>query len=186
MADLTFSQSERRSFLIPGLIAVLVLGGIFAAIFWFSPHRVAGLTVTHVAILPNHTVFKSNTILVHTQDEAQDDLYVVANVRIEDQLRLPIFINDITATLITPQGDFTSSAIQPKDLPNLYVAFPKLKPLASDPLLRETAIQPGQHAEGMVLLHFPVPQSVWDLRTSATITVDLYNRGPQTVTIPKP
>ena len=186
MADLNFSQLERRSFLVPGLIAVAILGGIFAMIFWFNPRRVADLAVTHTAILPTHTVFKTGSILVGAHDPAQDDLYVLATVRIDDKLRLPLFIEDITSTLTTDQGEATTSAVQKDDLPNLYVTFPALKPLATAPLLRETKIEPGGHAEGMVLLHFPVTQAVWDQRKSATITIALYHQGPQTVTIPKP
>jgi hypothetical protein len=186
MADLNFSQPERRSFLVPGVIAAVVLGGIFAVLFWINPHRVADLSVTHTAILPTHTVFKSGSTLVGAHDPAQDDLYVLATVRIDDKLRLPLFIEDITATLTTDQGDLTTSAIEKNDLDNLYITFPALKPLASPPLLRESDIQPGEHAEGMVLLHFPITQSIWDQRKSATITIALYHQGPQTVTIPKP
>jgi hypothetical protein len=74
MADLNFSQPERRSFLVPGLIAVAVLGGIFAAIFWLNPHHVADLAVTHTSILPTHTVFKSGSTLVGAHDPVEDDL----------------------------------------------------------------------------------------------------------------
>jgi hypothetical protein len=185
MAELTFSQSERRSFLVPILIALAVLAIAGAGIYLYMPHRVADLAVTHTAILPTHTVFKSETMLVGAQQQAEDDLYVLATVRIDDRLRLPLFIKDITATLTTPQGEATASAVQKNDLPNLYVTFPALKPLASAPLLRETAIQPGGHAEGMVLLHFPTTQAVWDQRKSATVTIDFYHQGPLSVTIPK-
>ena len=186
MADLNFSQPERRSFLVPGLIAAAVLGGIFAAIFWLNPHHVADLAVTHTAIVPTHTVFKSGSTLVGAHDPGEDDLYVLATVRIDDKLRLPLFIEDITATLSTDEGEATTSAVEKNDLPNLYITFPALKPLATEPLLRETKIEPGGHAEGMVLLHFPVTQTVWDQRKSAVITISLYHQLPQTVTIPKP
>jgi hypothetical protein len=186
MADLNFSQAERRNFLVPGLIAFVILSGIFALVFWFNPHRVADLTVTHTAILPTHTVFKSGSNIVGAKDPAEDDLYVLATVRIDDKLRLPLFIEDITGTLTTDDGDLTTSAVEKTDLANLYVTFPGLKPLASTPLLREIKVEPGGYAEGMVLLHFPVTQAVWDQRKSATITIALYHQGPQTVTIPKP
>jgi hypothetical protein len=185
MAELTFAQSERRSFLVPALIALAVLVVAFALLFYFTPHRIADLSVTHVAVLPTHTVFHSSTIVVGS-DSVEDNFYVLATVRIEDKLKLPLFINDITGTLTGPDGSqATSSAIHKTDLDNLYTTFPALKPLAGAPLLRETAIQPGQSAEGMVLLQFPVTQDIWDKRQSATITIDLYHQGPLTVVIPK-
>ena len=185
MADPTFSQPEPRTFLVPVLIATAILGVVFALILWLTPHRIADLAVTHTAVLPTRTVFTSGTMVVGNQDQAEEDLYVLATVRIDDRLRLPLFIKDITATLTTPEGETTASAVQKNDLPNLYLTFPALKPLASAPLLRETAIQPGQHAEGMVLLHFPIAQAQWDQRQSAVITIDFYHQGELTVPIPK-
>ena len=44
-------------------------------------------------------------------------------------------------------------------------------------------ISPGQSAQGMVLLHFPVTQVVWDHRRSAVLNVDLYHQGQQQVLI---
>ena len=185
MADLNFSQPERRSFLVPALIALAVLGVIFIINFIVVPHRVADLAVTHIAVLPEHTVFKSDTMLVGAQDQAQDDLYVVATIRIDDKLKMPLFIKDITGTLTSGEGEETTTAVQKRDLDNLYVTFPALKPLVGVPLLPETDIQPGQHAEGMVLLHFSATQAAWDQRKSAVVTLDLYHQDPLTVTIPK-
>ena len=186
MADFAFSQPERRSFLVPGIIAVAVLGAVFVLVFTLNPHRIADLTVTHTAILPTHTVFASGSMVVGRPDQAQDDLYVLTTVHIKDDLRLPLFIKDITGTLSTADGDETTSAVQKRDLDSLYVSFPALKPMASAPLLRETQIAPGQSAEGMVLLHFTQPQTAWDQRKAATVTIDFYHQGPLTVTIPKP
>jgi hypothetical protein len=185
MADLSFSQSERRSFLVPGLIAFGVIGAIFVGLAVFTPHRIAVITVPHIAVLPTHTSFKSSSIVV-ANDPAEDDLYVLATVRVEDQLKIPIFIKDMTATLTTAEGEAdTENAVEKGDLNSLYITFPRLVPLASAPLLRETTIEPGKSAEGMVLLHFPVSKEVWDNRKSATITIDLYHQGKLTVDIPK-
>jgi hypothetical protein len=171
MADFAFSQPERRSFVVPALIAAAVLAGVFALVISLTPHRIADITVTHVAILPTHTVFKAETNLVGAGPSAQDELYVLATVRVEDKLNLPLFIKDITGTLTTADGEETSSAVEKKDLDNMYVTFPKLVPLSSAPLVRETAIQPGGHAEGMVLLHFETDQATWDQRKAATVTI---------------
>jgi hypothetical protein len=187
MADFTFSQPERRSFLRPALIAAAVLGGVFALVFLLNPHRIADLAVTHTAVLATHTVFNGGSMVVGSQSQAEDDLYVLATVRIDDRLKLPLFIKDITGTLTLPDDSVaTASAVEKNDLANLYVTFPKLQPLASSPLLRESAIAPGQHAEGMVLLHYPTTQAVWEQRKSATVTIDFYHQGELTVTIPKP
>jgi hypothetical protein len=184
MAELTFAQPERRNYLVPGLI-VLVLAAIAAALIYrFTPHRIAGIAITHVAVVPIRTVMKTGSELVGAQESSQDDLYVLATVRVDDRLHLPLFLKDITGTLTTPQGESDSSAVEKNDLDNLYTTFPQLKTLAGPPLYRDTAIQPNSQVEGMVILHFPVDQATWDKRTATTLTLNFYYQGPITVPIP--
>jgi hypothetical protein len=185
MAELSFSQSQQRSFLIPGLVALAIIGGGFGLLAWLTPHRAADIAVTHVAAKQFHTVIKSGSIVVG-EEQAEDDLYVLATVRIKDDLKLPLALSDFTGSLAGPDGTLTdASAIQKNDIDGLYVTFPALKPLASAPLLRETEIAPGQTAEGMVLLHFPAAQATWDQRKAATVTIAFYHQDPITVDIPK-
>ncbi len=112
-------------------------------------------------------------------EHAQDDLYVLATLRIEDRLNLPLFLKDFTATLVTADGEeFNTSATEKQDIPALFITFPAIEKLASAPLLRETLISPGQSAEGMVLLHFPVTQATWNSRKSATLQRRSLPPGP--------
>jgi hypothetical protein len=183
VSDLKFAQPVRRNLLVPVLLAFLILGIVLALVLRFTPHRTADLTITRTVIFPTHTVFKSETIVVANQ-HAEDDLYVLTTLRIDDRLHLPLFLKDFTATLTTAEGEeMTTSAIEKQDLDNVYTSFPDLKPLATEPLLRETMISPGQSAEGMILLHFPVTKDVWDHRRTAVLNVDLYHQGVQEVLI---
>jgi hypothetical protein len=173
--------------LLPALIAIVVLAIVIGIVYSFIPHRVADLTLTHVAVLPTHTVFKSDSKVVGQQAPFEDDLYILATVRIDNRLRVPLTLDDITGAITAPDGaETTTSAIQKNDLPNLYVVFTALVPLASAPLLRESIIQPAGRAEGMVLLHYPIAQAEWDQRKSASITLDFYHQDPITVPLPKP
>lgn len=175
----TFAQPARRNLLAPVLIAFTVMGIIIALFIRLTPHRTAELTITRTAVYPAHTVFKGESILVG-RDTVQDNLYVLTTLRIQDDLRLPLFVKDLTGTLTTAEGQqITTSAVEEHDLPNVYTSFPEVKALASAPLLREILINPGDTAQGMVLLHFPVTQSVWDHRRTAVVTVDFYHQGQQ-------
>jgi hypothetical protein len=189
MSELSFSQpqSERRSFLAPAIIVVVIVAIVFALIWFLTPHRIADVTITQTAVVPEHTVFANDSKVVGSQAPAQDDLYVFATVRIENKLKLPITINDISGTLTAPDDTVTpASAIGKNDRESLYLSFPALKPLgAGAPLNPETEIPPGGQAEGMVLLHFPVAEADWKNRKSAAITIDTYHQGPLTVEIPK-
>jgi hypothetical protein len=183
VSELKFAQPARRNLLVPVLLAFLILGIVLALLLEFTPHKTADLTVAHTAVYPVRTIFKSDSIVVGSQ-HTEDDLYVFTTLRIDDRLHLPLFIKDFTATLTTAEGEeITTSAIEQRDLENVYTSFPDLKPLATEPLLRDTMISPGQFAQGMVLLHFPVTKEVWDHRRSAVLNVDLYHQGEQPVLI---
>jgi hypothetical protein len=180
-----FTQPARRNLLAPVLVAFVILGIAIALVVRYTPHTIADLTILRTAVCPTHTLYKSDTMIVG-RDQAQDDLYVLTTLRVEDRLNLPIFLKDFTATLLTADGEqLTTSAVEKQDLESLYTTFPALKPLASTPLLRETLINPGHSAEGMVLLHFPVTQEVWNRRRSAVLHIDLYHQGPISITIPQ-
>lgn len=183
MSHPTFRQSARHNLLVPVFIAFLVLGLAIALFIHLTPRKTADLTVVHTTILPTHTVFPSDSKLIG-HEQAQDDLYVLTTLRVDDPLNLPLFLKDFTATLTTGEGQvFNTSAVEEHELANVYTAFPDLKPLSSAPLLRETMINPGHSAQGMVLLHFPVSKDVWDHRRIATLNVDLYHQGVQSIRI---
>jgi hypothetical protein len=183
VSDLKFAQPARRNLLVPVLLAFLILGIVLALVLKFTPHKTADLSITRTTIYPTHTVFKSDSIVVANQ-HTEDTLYVLTTLRIDDRLHLPLFLKDFTATLTTAEGEeITTSAIEKQDLDNVYTSFPELRPLASEPLLRDTMISPGQSAEGMILLHFPVTKEVWDHRRSAVLNVDLYHQGEQEILI---
>jgi hypothetical protein len=182
--DLKFAQPARHNLLAPVLIAFLLLGILMALVIRHTPAQTIDLTITHTAIYPTHTVFKAESRVVGS-DKVEDNLYVLANLRVDDPLRLPLFLKDFTATVTTADDQkITTSAAEEKELPNIYTSFPGIKPLASSPLRRETLIAPGSSAEGMVLLQFPITKATWDSRKSAILNVDLYHGGDFPITIP--
>src|SRR5438309_2306766 len=138
VADLKFAQPARRNLLAPVLLAFLILGIVLALLLRFTPHRTADLSIVRTTIYPTHTVFKSDSIVVANQSAADDTLYVLTTLHIDDRLHLPLFLKDFTATLTTAEGEeVTTSAVEGPDLENVYTSFPGLRPLASQPLLRD-------------------------------------------------
>lgn len=186
MAELTFSQAERRKLGLPIAIVAVMAAVAFALIYRLTPHHAAELSVTKVTVLPEHTVFLGDSIKVGARDQAQDDFYVVAQVRIHDTMKLPIFINGLTGKVTTFEGATAeANGVEAKDAETLYSEFPKLRQITGKLLTRETEIPPGGTVEGAVLLDFPITQTSWDARRDASITVDTYHQGALTVAIPK-
>ncbi len=184
MTELKFAQPARRNLLAPVLIAFLLLGIAIALVIRSTPARAVNLTLSQTALYPTHTVFKSDSIVVGS-DMAEDNLYVLTTLRVDDPLHLPLILKDFTATItMADDTQITTSAAQEKDLPNIYTSFPALESLASRPLLRETLIAPGASAEGMLLLQFPITEEAWSHRKSAVLNVDLYHQGNFPISIP--
>jgi len=187
MSDLSFSQTERRSILGPLLLVAAIAAGAAGYFYWFTPHHEAEVTVTHVATLPIHTSYATGSKVVGHTVETDDDLYVLATVRITDQMSLPMFLKDITGTWTTADGtDVTTSAIEKDDLASVYQTLPSLRAISGPPLLREIRIEPHGTAEGMVMLHYNATEADWKQRKGASVTLEFYHQRPITVPLPQP
>jgi hypothetical protein len=188
----TFAQPDRRNFALPLLLALGVLAIAAGLLAYFFPYKKPQLTITHSAVYLGHTVFErqnfeNGTNVVGQGPSTEDDLYVLETVHIENPLKVPLTLNDFTATLTATDGSqMKIGAIEKPELPTVFTAFPALKPLVETPLLRETTIAPGQSADGVIVLPFPVAKSTWDQRQSAILTIEFYRESPVNLTIPKP
>lgn len=184
MPDLTFSQPERRSFLVPVLLALAAIALAIGVAIHFFPATTVNVSHIHTDVLPTETVFKGSTIIGRT--EINRMLLVAATIKVDNQLRVPIYLDDFHITLTDPSGaQMTVSADTPKDLPDLETNYPAIKPLITTPLVRNTEIDPAKSAQGVLLFPLTIPKDVWDTRKSAVIKVDLYHQPAIYVTIPK-
>ena len=190
MAELKFAQSARPNYTAPLLVAVVVLGVAAGLIYRKMEQKTVTVTVTQTIAHPIKIVYKaapqSSSFKVLKVQEGEDDLYVVPTVHIENHLDIPMYVKDFTIALNKEDGELRTLAIEKNDLDAVYSSFPEIKPLMAKPLLRETEIAPGETAEGTLLAQFAIPQSTWDQRKSATVTIDFYHAPSITVLIPKP
>lgn len=184
MSDLTFSQPERRSLLVPILSAVVAIAIAVAVAVLFFPATTVNIAHVHTDVLPTETVFKGSTII--GLSETNHVLFVASTIRVDNQLRVPIYLDDFHITLTDPSGaEMTVSADTPKDLPDVETNYPGIKPLMTTPLIRNTVIDQGKTAQGTILFALTVPKDVWDTRKSAIIKVDLYHQPAIYIPIPK-
>jgi hypothetical protein len=176
------------------LIAAGVMIVIGVAVFLLNPRKTAELSVQKVALFAPHTVMNATEgggQVVGTAPSSEDDLYVVATLKIEDKLRLPIFVDSYTATLVTSSGTSLDATIVAGPLlPKVGETFPQLLPLvnppAATPIKFDDAIQPGETKVGSVVLLFPqASEQVWREKKSATLTLTLsHDAAPLTVALP--
>lgn len=185
MSEPTFAQPERRSYLVPILVALVALALACVIAVHFFPATTVNIDHIQTDIVDTHTVFASHSIVLAAK-ESEDVLYVVETLKVDNQLRMHIFLDDFQLTLTNPDGkQLTVKATQKNDLPTLRSSFPKLAPLLVTPLLRETSIEPARAAQGAVVFALPIPKAMWDARKSAVIQVDVYHQPSLYLTVPK-
>ena len=192
MADITFaSGTKQRSMLLPLVLALLVLALLAA---WFARiylrPSVTG-SVSRVTLYPVHVDYKrAATGIVGAPDQSEDELYVAADITLDDHAEVPLFLSGFEGSFTMDDGTvMEANVISNANLPRLMLMFPKLKTAVdttgSTPLLAESTVPKGTAAHGYVVLSYNVPQSVWDRRKSADVTVKFYHQDPLTMRLQK-
>jgi hypothetical protein len=176
------------------LIAAAVMVMIGVAVYLFNPRKTGELSVQKVDLFAPHTEMKEmpgQNQVIGAAASSEDDLYVVATVKITDKLRLPIFVDSYSATLTNADGGTVEATIIAGPLlPRLGETFPQILPMvsppAAKPILFDDAIAPGDTRVGTVVLLFPqASEKVWREKKSAVLTVGLaHNASSLTAPLP--
>ena len=165
-------------------LGILIVAGFLVVHFTHQEPAAAGGIVS-VTVFPVHTVSQANLGVPGTLGEAEthDELYILADVKVQNrQGKFPLFIQSIAATYTPAQGDALDSiAASAGDLPRFHQAYPAAPATDEKPFPPDTRIEPGQTAQGLVLLHFPITPDVWAQRKSAVLTVTFYHQDPLTL-----
>jgi hypothetical protein len=193
-SDLQIAPPPDDNPLIPKLvIAGVVMIIICVAVYMLNPRKTAEITVQKTELFAPHTEFKQmpgSGQIIGAPAESEDNLYVVATVSITDKLRLPIFLDSVSATMTTDTGSTQATNVSPLDLPRLEQIFPQISPLLSPPtappLRFQDAVSPGATRVGTLVFLFPQKSAkAWAAKKSATLTVNLANdAAPINVPLP--
>jgi hypothetical protein len=193
--DLKLAPPADTHRLIPMLvIAAIVMTAVGVAVYMLNPRKTAEITVQKTELFAPHTEFKqtpSSSQIIGAAAVSEDDVYVVATLRIQDKLRLPIFLTNTSAAMTKDDGTtLEATVISPLDLERLEQTFPQILPLVSapapPPLQFEDAIAAGTTRVGTVVLLFPqTSEKQWRAKNSATLTVRLaHDAAPIEVALP--
>ena len=184
MSNPQFQQAERRSLLVPALLALVLLAAAVMVARHFFPATSIDIDHVHTDLLPTHTVFATDTKVVGAT-QAQDVLFVATNIRVRNGMQVPIFLDGASCTFTDQAGaTLAVKAVEKSELPNVETSFPKLKPHLQKPLYRDVSIEPGKAAEGTLLLSFPFTEAQWKARKSAVIEMNIYHQHPVYLTVP--
>jgi hypothetical protein len=146
------------------LVVLAAIVGVGAYLLRAKPGASGAITGVYAAETPD----KSSTMV----------LMQVSVSNIGNKL---MWVREIKAQLKTDQGEWTDDAASPVDFARYFKALPALALHETPPLKPETKIAPGDQAEGMVLVSFPVAKDAFDKRKSLAVTLENYDRRPMVI-----
>jgi hypothetical protein len=122
---------------------------------------------------------------VAVEETPFDQVLVLAQVKLRNQSKGPIFLREMTTTIKQDSEDVEASAVGANDFERAFVAYPKMKPAKGTPLIRETTLEPGQQIEGQFLTHVTMSQENWDKRKGIIFTIGLRYQKSLVLQLPK-
>jgi hypothetical protein len=93
-------------------------------------------------------------------------LLVLTPVKIENTGDQPFSIFDLFAVVRFSNGEYESADVSAEDFQKVFQFYPELVGYQQQPLLRNSVIQPGETAQGLLIFNYPLTEEQWDLRKS--------------------
>jgi hypothetical protein len=170
------------------LATAIVVLAIGAYVYFGEKPPVAVGEITHMTAYPIHRDSKGE----HAADpnaarleNSFDQVIVIAEVRIHNQSKVPLFPMDMDGVLSLPGEDHHSFAAGSDNYNRLFIAYPELQQARRQPLVRDATIAPGETAEGQLVFNYPITKDQWDLRRSFEVTVSFQHQKDLTLPAPQ-
>ena len=162
------------------LAAIILVVACIGAYVWvnYKPPVHAG-QVLSVTAYPLHRELSTGSGLggMTGGTNVDDEVMVIANVRIKSQTDSPLFLHDMYGELVMANGDVQRDlAASGSDFRKVFIAYPALAPQQKDPIARGITIPPGETVEGQMIFHFPVSKQDWDSRKDFKIDVEFVHQ----------
>ena len=172
-------------------ILTLLIAAIISAagmVVWYGHmgtlKPVATGTILRMSTFPMHASTEDNGGPgMPGQALNQDQLLILAQVRVTNVSKTPITIFDLNGLLLQGQEQTTSLGANGTDIHRLFQAFPALAPMDAPPLERKTTIAPGQSAEGLIVFNYGLTPQQWQQRQGFEMRIS-FELGPTLVLKP--
>jgi hypothetical protein len=120
------------------------------------------------------------------QGEYYDQLLILAKIRIRNQTDIPLFLQDISATIKLPDGsEQVNVTVSDKDMDRVFQAYPSLSYLRADSIRRDVTLTPGQSVQGLTIFNFPITKEQWDTLQSAKVVVSFMHQKNLELLLPR-
>lgn len=99
-----------------------------------------------------------------------DQVLVIARVKLHNQSKSPLLLEDVLANLNQADGILSVSAGSSGQYGEVFLAYPELAALHSNPLSPHATFEPGQSMEGNLFWIFRMSRQEWEARRDLNFT----------------
>lgn len=163
--DLAKGTSHLLDAAIVAAIVVSVLIALFVLVFATRPKAPYSGEVLNVWAYPLHTQtkgFDANGDPIPVENF--DRILVFANVTLHNESDHPLQLKEVLTNVKLNDGIHSSFAASETDFQRLFVAYPQLASLSSNPLNIAATLQPGQTISGTIFSALSMNKADFDAR----------------------
>jgi hypothetical protein len=172
----------------PIVVAIIIASAAVAAYVYFArvPDPYSAKLIS-LNVYPIHRNLTSPTTVqgIGGENETYDEVLVLADVRINNIAKIPLYLSDMSANVDLPDETQRSSAVSASDFDKLFIVYPDLKQYQKPMLPRDLTIQPGQSVEGLMIFSYQISQQQWQSASAMNINVDFIHQKPLVIPVPK-
>ncbi len=176
---------SRRMASSAGIAAAILV--VSVALFWLIAHQSSPIegTVTQLWIHPMHTVVtRHDASGVVQAPEAFDQVLVLAQIHLHNRSHQAVILKHLLTNIHLPGGEDSSYAATATDYDRVFVAYPELDGLRTQPLRDDTVIAPMASLDGMIISSFHLTADQWKQQSGMNFEIDL-KMHPALILAPK-
>ncbi len=154
------------------LIAVVLVSLIVAFYAWTGQKRpVISGEIVQVWAHPRHVATSGfDASGAPMAVDSFDEVLVFAHIKLENQTKDPLFLQDILANATLGDGILSISAGNAAQYEEVFIAYPELAALHTTALPSRTTINPGQKLDGTAFWAVRRSKQEWDARKDLNFT----------------
>jgi hypothetical protein len=154
------------------IIAVVVVSLAIGLYAWFGQKKpVVSGEIVQVWAHPRHVETSGfDAAGAPMAVDVFDEVLVFARIKLENQTKDPLYLQDILANAALSDGVLSVSAGNAAQFDEVFLAYPELAALHSNCLAPRTMIAPGQKLEGTAFWAVRRTKQEWDARKDLNFT----------------
>jgi len=167
-----FTKGSSHLVLTGVIAAVLVTVAVAMVVLATQKPPVVSGEIVQVWAHPNHVVtsgFDANGEAMAKQ--RFDQVLVFTRIKLVNQSKNPIVLQDVLANLRQADGILSMSAGSTGQYDEVFLAYPELAALHSNPLSPRATLEPGQSVEGTIFWIFRMSRQEWEARKDLNFTI---------------